>query len=337
MDRPSGGATVVSDLRKALCFDVGGTYVKAGVIDEAGHLLGLVRSATAPSPEESVQALVRTTHDLLAQAGLSQEALSGVGVSVAAFITAAGRVKATAHLGSEWVGYDLRARLAQDLPLPAYFALDTPAPTLGEAYFGAGRGARHFVYVTVSTGIGAGIMADGKYVIGGLGWAGGVGHCIVDPHSNRVCSGCGNAGCLETFAAKQGIVTTAAELIAANPSSLMAALTHGEASEITPALVTAAAQQGDETAIEVYRRAGSMLGIGLTYLANIVSPERIVVGGGISQAGDLLLEPARAVVRRCSFPPDARRVEIVQAELGDLSGIYGAAAMVFQDIRVNPD
>ena len=80
-----------------------------------------------------------------------------------------------------------------------------------------------------------------------------------------------------------------------------------------------------------------MLGIGLTYLANIVSPERIVVGGGISQAGDLLLEPARAVVRRCSFPPDARRVEIVQAELGDLSGIYGAAAMVFQDIRVNPD
>lgn len=327
----------MSELRNALCFDVGGTYVKAGVIDEAGHLLGLVRGATAPDPEQSVRALVRAAHDLLAQTGLGLDMLSGVGVSVAAFITASGRVRATAHLGPAWVGYDLRARLAHDLPLPAYFALDTPAPTLGEAYFGAGQGARHFVYVTVSTGIGAGIMGDGKYVIGGLGWAGGVGHCIVDPHSNRVCSGCGNAGCLETFAAKQGILTTAAELMAENPHSLMAAFAHGQAGELTPALVAAAARQGDDAAIEVYTRAGSMLGIGLTYLANIVSPERIVVGGGIAQAGDLLLDPARDVVRRCAFPPDARRVEIVQAQLGDLSGIYGAAAMVFHDIRVNPD
>jgi glucokinase len=126
-------------------------------------------------------------------------------------------------------------------------------------------------------------------------------------------------------------------LAAENPSSLMLKLVEGDLDRLTPQTVCDAARQGDPAAKEVFQRAGHALGIGLTNLADIVSPKLIVLGGGIAQAGDLLLEPARAVVRQRAFPPPIRRVQIVPAELGDLSGIYGAAAMVFYDLRVNLD
>lgn len=261
--------------------------------------------------------------------------LIGIGISIAAFITAEGVTTATAHLSPEWVGFDLKAALAVKLPSNYYFALDTPAPTLGEGYFGAGMGIDHFVYVTVSTGIGAGIMNKGQYFIGGLGWAGGLGHIIIDEKSERVCQGCGNRGCLETFAATQGIIATTKEFATRYPESLLHSLLNGDLERITPAIVYEAAKQNDPAASAVWEYAGHALGIGLTNLTDIVSPGRIVVGGGISQAGDFLLEPARKVVRERAFPPQHRHVEIVQAALGDLSGMYGAAAMVFYDTHIN--
>jgi glucokinase len=273
--------------------------------------------------------------EMAAEAGIAPAEASGVGISIAGFITSDGVVTATAHLSREWIGYNLKARLAAELATRYYFALDTPAPCLGEAYFGAGKGVSHFAYVTVSTGIGAGIIADGKYFTGGLGWAGGVGHIVIDEKSDRVCSGCGNAGCLETFAATQGIVATARELLPASAGPLRA-LAEANGGAITPRMVFEAAQQGDPAAHDVWRRAGHALGIGLMNFVDIVSPQRIVIGGGIAQAGDLLLEPARKVIRERAFPPQHRQAEVVQAALGDLSGIYGAAAMVFYDLNVNP-
>jgi predicted NBD/HSP70 family sugar kinase len=141
---------------------------------------------------------------------------------------------------------------------------------------------------------------------------------------------------LETFAAKQGIIAAAAEAINKYPASLLAQLAAEKPDQLTPYMVYLAAQQGDKPAIEVFRFAGHQLGIGLTNLVDIVSPTRVVIGGGIALAGDLLLEPAREVVRQRAFPPKNRQVEIIPAALGDLSGMYGAAAMVFNDIRINP-
>jgi glucokinase len=225
--------------------------------------------------------------------------------------------------------------LYENLPTEYYFSLDTPTPTLGEAYFGAGIGVDDFAYVTVSTGIGAGIMVNGKYFTGGLGWAGGVGHIIIDEKSERVCEGCGNRGCLETFAAKQGILATAYDLAREHPDSLILALAEGRPEAITPELVCRAAEAGDPAAVEVFKRAGHALGLGLVSLADIVAPTRIIIGGGIAQAGEFLLEPARSVVQARAFPPRIREVEIVQAALGDLSAVFGAAAMVFYDLRIN--
>jgi glucokinase len=317
----------------AIALDIGGTAIKAAMIARDGTLLALERS---PSPSQSppddvVRPMIDAVERLLAKSDRSVETLAGIGVSIAAFITANGIVTATAHLSQAWVGVDLRSRLAQVLPANYYFCLDAPAPTLGEAYYGAGRGCDDFAYVTVSTGIGAGVFAGGKLYTGGTGWAGGVGHVIVEPNGPRVCDGCGNAGCLETYAAKQGVLALATEAIERHPESVLARTTE----PLTPKSICAAASEGDEAARWVFSQAGYYLGLGLTNLIDILSPQLVVVGGGVALAGDLLLEPARQVVKRMAFPPAHRRVPIVQAALGDLSGVYGVAAMAFHDIRVN--
>jgi glucokinase len=161
----------------ALAIDVGGTNIKAGLITRRGELVALQR---LPTPAKSPPGLVvgqmlQVIHDLCAQAALEPAQVDGIGISIAGFVTSDGVVTATAHLSRELIGYNLHAPLYENLPTEYYFSLDTPTPTLGEAYFGAGVGIDDFAYVTVSTGIGAGIMVNGKYFTGCLGWAGGSG------------------------------------------------------------------------------------------------------------------------------------------------------------------
>ncbi len=232
-------------------------------------------------------------------------------------------------------GFQLAGQVIPGISCGLLLFLDTPAPTLGEAYYGAGQNIPDLAYVTVSTGIGAGILVNGQYFTGGMGWAGGIGHIIIDESSPRQCEACGNYGCLETFAAKRGIILTAQDLLKIHPESILNTLIDADLERITPQLIYEAAKAGDPTAIQVFQRAGHALGFGLVSMADIVSPTRIIVGGGIACAGDFLLQPARDVVRARAFPPQIRQVEIVQAALGDLSGIFGAAAMVFHRLRIN--
>jgi glucokinase len=331
------GPKVMQNERLALAIDVGGTNIKAAVINSKGELLSVKRVVTPAksAPDQVIHEILEIMHRLCLECSLNSNQLEGIGVSFAGFVTADGMVTATAHLSREFIGLNLRSLLSQYIPSRYYFSLDTPTPTLGEAYFGAGKGYDDFAYVTVSTGIGAGIMSNGKYFTGGMGWAGGVGHIIIDETSERICEGCGNHGCLETLAAKQGIVTTAREMIEQFPNSRILELADGKLEKITPKLVFEAARAGDQAACLVFEYAGHALGLGLVSLADIVAPDLIIIGGGIAQAGDLLLEPARKVVRERAFPPQIRSVEIVQAALGDMSAVFGAAAMVFFDLRIN--
>jgi glucokinase len=326
-----------SDEDLALGIDIGGSYIKAGLVTRRGSLVSSFHKRTPAQelPEKVAEQILALIHEHMINAQISLDRLSGIGISMAGFVTADGVVTATAHLSREWIGYDLGERLSREIPLNLYFALDTPAPTLGEAYYGAAMGIDNFAYVTVSTGIGAGLFAKGSYYTGGLGWAGGVGHIIIDENSPRICEGCGNNGCLETFAARQGIVALAEELLQQFPDSAIFQFIEGNFHNLSPKIICQAAQTGDRAACEVFQQAGHALGVGLVALADIFAPTRIVVGGGIAQAGELLLAPARAVVRQRAFPPIIRQVEIVQAALGDLSGVFGAAAMVFHDLRIN--
>jgi glucokinase len=302
----------VIEAAPAIALDIGATAIKIAAISRQGELLAVRRIGTPSSPEPTIAAALDEIRGLANEVDLDPASVTGIGCSIAA--------------------YELGERLSATLPANYYFALDAPAPTLGEAYFGAGRGCRDFAYVTVSTGVGAGLFLNGAIYTGGLGWAGGVGHVIVDPEGERVCAGCGNRGCLETYAATQGILALAWESIQRHPESLLARIAPAE---LTPRAISDAALQGDAAARCVFDTAGRYLGLGLTNLVDITSVQRIVIGGGVALAGDLLLEPAREVVRQRAFPPDHRKVEIVPAALGDLSGVYGAAAMVFNDIRIN--
>jgi glucokinase len=318
----------------ALALDIGGTNIRAGLIRGDGTLLSIERAPTPLSTtNEEVLGLVRRMATDQIRRLPARANLLGTGISIAAFVTQAGLVTATAHLSPSWAGADL-GRLLVDLPAPLRFGLDSPSPAIGEAYFGAGKGQPDLVYVTVSTGIGAAVIVGGQHWGGGVGWAGGIGHTIIDETSDRCCRGCGNRGCLETFAARQGIEMTTIELMRRNPASKLAVMTGGDPRRVTARLVTDSAINGDPIAAEVLRRAGHALGIGLTNLVDVLAPSLVVVGGGIAAAGDLLLEPARAVVRSRAFPPVLRDVRIVPAALGDLSGLYGAAALVLRDVHV---
>jgi glucokinase len=318
----------------ALAIDIGGSNVRAGLVRRDGELLGVTRIATSNLAAPGVVLdLVRQMASDLVRSVHERSGPMGTGVSIAGFVTQSGLVTATAHLSPAWVGLDLRRELA-DLPQPQRYGLDSPTPALGEAYFGAGKGKSDLVYVTVSTGIGAAIVVRGRHWGGAMGWAGGIGHTIIDEASDRQCPGCGNQGCLETFAARQGIETTAREIMAIAPPGELFRLCGGDSRNMTVQLVAEAAAVGDPAAVEALRRAGHALGVGLTNLIDVLAPALVVVGGGIASAGDLLLEPARAVVRDRAFPPILRDVPIVPAALGDLSGLFGAAVMVLRDVRV---
>lgn len=332
MNSRSGAGTRGDDV--ALAIDIGGSNVRAGLVRGDGELLGVRRIATSnlAAPAIVLDQVRQMASDLL-RSGPERAGPIGTGVSIAGFVTQSGLVTATAHLSPAWVGLDLRQELA-DLPQPQSYGLDSPSPALGEAYFGAGKGKSDLVYVTVSTGIGAAIVFHGRHWGGAMGWAGGIGHTIIDEASDRRCPGCGNRGCLETFAARLGIETTAIELMDIAPPGELFRLCCGDPRNMTVQFVAEAATAGDSAAIEALRRAGHALGVGLTNLIDMLAPTLVVVGGGIVAAGDLLLEPARAVVRDRAFPPILRSVPIVPAALGDLSGLFGAAVMVLRDVRV---
>jgi glucokinase len=205
---------------------------------------------------------------------------------------------------------------------------DASAAALGEHEFGAGKGVDNLIYLTVSTGIGGGIIIDGRLYLGPSGSAGEIGHMTIDVNGPQ-CS-CGNIGCLEMLASGTAIAREAVKRIRAGGRSSLSEMLGGKIENITAEQVGVAAQGGDSLAMEIIHRAASYLGMGMVNLVNIFNPEMIIVGGGVAQMGDLLLDPARRVVEARAFKLPAQAVRIVPARLGDEAGVMGAAVFAFQ-------
>jgi glucokinase len=198
---------------------------------------------------------------------------------------------------------------------------DADAAALGEHAFGAGRDFRNMIFITVSSGIGGGIIVDGRIYRGATGAAGEVGHMVVD-EDGPTC-GCGQRGCLEALASGTAIAARAAALAAEGESPLLARLAR-ESPPLTAEDVQRAALAGDVVARRVIEEAGHYLGLGLVNLVHVFNPHGIVIGGGVSHMGDLILEPARGVVRQRCFPLSQERLSIVAGVLGDRAGALGA-------------
>jgi glucokinase len=307
----------------AVGVDIGGTKVIAGVVDPDGKVLDQVRVET-PDKSKSPQ-VVEDTIAGLVTALAARYRVFAVGIGAAGWLDETrGTVVFAPHLA--WRNEPLREAMRRRLRLPVTVENDANAAAWAEWRFGSARGEGHLLCITLGTGIGGAIMAGGALQRGRYGMAGEFGHMAVVPGGHR-CA-CGNRGCWEQYASGHALVREARELAAADSAVIQGLLDRvgGDVYGITGPLITEAANDGDPVAVELFEGIGAWLGIGIANLSAALDPGLVVIGGGVSQANELLLQPAREAYRRQlpgrGFRPEAR---IVRAELGNLAGLIGAA------------
>ena len=315
----------------AIGIDIGGTKVAGGVVDADGVVHERARRSTphrSPSPRVVEDTIVSVVEELLDS---STGPIVAVGIGAAGFVAAdRATVVFAPHLS--WRNEPLRDALASRVALPTFVDNDANAAVWAEHRFGAGRGESHLVMVNLGTGIGGGIVLDGQVIRGRHGIAGEFGHMQVVPDGIR-CE-CGNRGCWEQYASGNALVREARALFSAG-SPVVSDLfdrVGGRPEDLTGPLVTEAARDGDPLACELLAEIGRWLGLGIADLAAALDPGTFVIGGGVSAAGELLLEPARAAFRRQltgrGYRPEAT---IVAAELGNEAGLVGAADLARTD------
>ena len=316
--------------RPTIGLDLGGTKTLAVVATAEGGILGRSRMPTPQGGRaELVEVLCAAVAEAAAAAGIAVRDTAGVGVGVPGPTDPrAGVLLDPPNLPADCRALPLGAILGARLGLPVSVENDANAAAIGELRFGAGRGAADMIYITMSTGIGAGVVADGRLVRGAGLTAGEIGHMLLAPEGGDIC-GCGRTGCWEAVCSGTGIARQAREAVAAGRSPGMAAVAGPGA--VTPAVVLEAAAQNDPAAQGIVGRVVRYNGYGLLNLLHLLSPGRIVIGGGLTHGWDQLLEPAARWARAHAMTRPAEACTIVRAALGDVVGGLGAAALVAAD------
>ena len=296
--------------------DLGGTHLRAACVDNAGRILAAERVLT--DRDGGPHAVAAQIERLIAT--MRDDATEAVGIGIpGAFDREAGTVLGIPALPG-WGGMPLIARLQDSTGLPCVMENDATAAAIGEWRAGAGKGCAHFVYITISTGIGAGVIVDGRVLLGARGIAGEIGHCRIADASDT-CS-CGRIGCWEAVASGTALGRRARRVAEAEPTGLIASLADG--GQVTAAHVGTAARAGDMRARALLAEEAVWLGYGLVNAQHLYSPERIVMGGGLSQLLDLMADDIAAVVRD-RLLPGFPHAPILPAALGDDAGTIGAA------------
>jgi glucokinase len=306
----------------ALGLDVGGTKLAAGLVTSEGDVVAFdaVPTGVADGPTRVVERLCGLASRMVERASAHGGGVLGVGIGCCGPVDSrTGIVYDPPNLAG-WRDVPLADLLAGALGLPVWVENDATAATVGEWRFGAGRGASDLVYLTISTGVGGGVVAGGSVLRGGSGNGGEPGHVVVVP-DGRAC-GCGVRGCLEAYVSGTAIADRARERIATGRASSLTAWP-----EITAAAVAAEAGAGDALAAEVWRETTDLLGSAVAGLVNIFEPEVVVLGGGVTRTGEQLLGPVRDRVRALALRPAGSTVRLRTATLGDRVGVVGAAAV----------
>ena len=304
--------------------DLGGTHLRAAAIDKCGRLDGRIKKRTpqASRAQEIVSALVSTARDCQEKT-TDQGMIKAVSVAVPGTVDVAEGVVVKAPNLPCLDGFNLAAALRSELDLPAVIENDANAAAVGEMWLGAARGVDTLICITLGTGVGGGIILDGKLWRGVDNSAAEIGHMGVDPFGGVKCP-CGSSGCLEVYASATAIVRMARESRASYPASVLQSRDDLTAEEIFRAGVS-----GDELALDVFRRMGVYLGIGLATLVNLLNPSMFVIAGGVANGWDLFAKHALAQVKERAFPIPAARVQIKRGECGDDAGLLGVARLGF--------
>ncbi|UCG86613.1 MAG: ROK family protein [Gemmatimonadota bacterium] len=316
-------------MRYIIGVDIGGTNVVVGTVAEDGSRLHGKRSEPtllSAGPGGTVDQVNRLVRESLAAArdelGGGIEVI-GVGIgSPGPLDTQSGTVLVTPNLG--WTEMPLRDRVATAAGLPATLDNDANCAVLGEWWRGAAQGGAVVVGLTIGTGIGGGIVLDGKVFHGASDVAGEIGHASIDP-SGRRCK-CGNYGCLEAYASGPAIALRAVEGLEAGADSRLTEYVNGDLAEITARTVSQAAREGDAFCLEVIRETAHYLGGAVANLLNIINPDIVVICGGVTLAGDHLFGPLCNEVRRRAFRPAVLTCRIVPGNLPGTAGVFGAVA-----------
>jgi len=310
--------------------DLGGTNIAAGAMPVDGtreiamRMIPTLAEGGAAAVVDRIAALVedvitQTRHET----GADRSDFLGVGIgSPGPLDRARGVVIVTPNLG--WRDFPLRDEVSSRVNLPATLDNDANCATLGEFWCGAAKGGRNVVGLTIGTGIGGGLILDGKLYHGAADMAGEIGHTTIDSTGRR-CK-CGNYGCLEAYTSGPAIAERAREVLEGDEDSLLVQMVDGDVKKITAQTVFEASKRGDRVALEVVRDTAHFLGVGVSNLLNIFNPDTFVIAGGVTQAGDLLFDPLRAEVRRRAFKPAVDSCRIVPGALPLSAGVVGAVA-----------
>ena len=308
-----------------LAADLGGTNLRAATVDYEGNIGVRVKQPTPQSPRDAseiVQALVLAARECESKIQRRGGSIRAASVVVPGTVDISGETVVQAPNVPSLNGFRLGEALKEELGWPTLLENDANAAAVGELWMGAARGCRTIVCVTLGTGVGGGVILDGKLWRGADGSAGELGHTTVEPFGGLRCK-CGNTGCLELFASATAIVRLTREALPDYPDTVL------DAGRLTSEGIYEAGMKGDALALAVLTKMGTYLGAGLSNVVNLLNPEMIVVGGGVANGWQLFGKYTRSEVERRAFPVAVRRLKIEPAKCGDDAGLLGAARLAF--------
>lgn len=336
-------ATPSEQLPLTIAVDLGGTQIRTAVLRGA-TLLSRVQFLTGenPTPDRVLPRIFRAIQQALERSHVPLDQIEGIGIAAPGPLNSRTGIIYTPPNLPGWANVPLADIVKKQFQLPTFVENDANAAALGEYLFGAGRGSRNIVYFTISTGIGGGIISEGKLLVGVSGTAGELGHMTIDWRGER-CN-CGNIGCLEHISSGTAIARRANEAIALGHGDdlLTFALTHQTsdaantptdraaktAAHVNALMVSQAAEAGIPLAREIIGTAAEALGVGLVNIIHIFNPEVIILGGGVTQMGPLLLKPVRQIVEERAMQVPRETAQILLAQLGPDVGLIGAGALI---------
>lgn len=308
--------------------DLGGTNIKAGLVDIDDGTVLISDSTPTDSrqgPDSVLDRMAGLISELIDRSQISKEVIGGLGISAPGMINlAANTTLFLPNLFSEWRNIPVGEKMKALLGLKVSMLNDVRAITYGEWAYGAGQGVDSIACFAIGTGVGGGLVVNNQLVLGFGGTAGELGHQTVDLNGPQC--GCGNYGCIEVFASGPAIAAEAARGVRQGWATKIVDLIDHDLDRLTPEVVAKAADMGDEFAKSVWDRAGKYLGIGVANILTCVGVKRVVIGGGVGKAGDLIINPIKKEIKKRVFLMPVEKVDIVSAQLGTDAGIVGMAA-----------
>ena len=304
--------------------DLGGTTVKIAYFDETGTLLEKweIPTVTANGGEQILPDIAASINDFLTSRKISRQNVLGVGIGVPGAVNEAGVVAGCDNLG--WGIFNVAESLQKLIDLPAKAGNDASVAALGECWKGSGKGFRNMLFVTLGTGVGGGIVVDGKVVLGTHGAGGEIGHMVINKEETEVC-GCGKRGCVEQYCSATGVVRMAKRYLAKNniPSSLR------NVEKLTCKDVFDAAKAQDPAAVEILEQVYDLMGEFIANICNVLNPQAVVIGGGVSKAGQPLIDGMKRYFDKYIYHASTD-VTFALATLGNDAGAYGAVKLILE-------